>query len=307
MSVEILVSGYASVDESYHSSRLAGAAQTGVLTGPVRPEGRPGGCGPNTARVLARLGMRAGVVTWLGDDPQGRAFVTGLAELGVDVAGVEIGPGPSPRSLLIYDPDGDAACYFHPSGSARQRVSAGVLDRLRDASWLAITVGAPELTEQLLAHRALGTRLAWNVKADAHAFPPVLCERLIHADLVCLNHGELAFLADALGMKPSAKPPDLLARGARCVVLTRGASGYAVTTADGTFEGRVEPVTADDPTGAGDAFFAGFLAAVLRGAAPLDAAAAGARAARDFLMTRSTDRAPEDAAAAHEPTAEART
>jgi ribokinase len=283
---EVLVSGYASIDEAYTVSRLAGPAQTGILSGPVRPEARHGGCGPNTARALARLGVETGLVTWVGDDPEGRALLDGLKEAGVDVTGVEMGRGPSPRSLLMYDRNGDAACYFHPSGSAGQRVGPAVKARLDTVPWLAITVGPSSLTEQLLDRRGPTTRLAWNVKADPASFPPDLCRRLMDADLVCLNRGELTFLADALQLPPSVEPMQLVERGAGCVVLTRGAEGYLVATTAGTVERPVEQIASEDPTGAGDAFFAGVLASLVRGQPPVDAAAAGARVAADFLASR---------------------
>ena len=61
------------------------------------------------------------------------------------------------------------------------------------------------------------------------------------------------------------------------VVVKRGADGALAATADGAIA-RVGPypVTAIDTTGAGDAFDAGFLAAWLEGAAPIDALRAGA-------------------------------
>jgi sugar/nucleoside kinase (ribokinase family) len=282
-SLDVLVSGYASMDETYHASRLAGAAQTGVLHGPVRPSTRPGGCGPNTARSLAGLGVRVGLVTWLGNDPEGRAFLAGLTEAGVDVGSVEVGDGPSPRSLMIYDAQGNAACYFHPSGSTRQSITAEVTGRLRSASWLALTVGPRSLTEQLLDQRGSTTRVAWALKADPQAFPPALCRRLLSADLICLNRAELTFLNDALGLPAESGPMDLVEQGAGCVALTRGPDGYTVATQDGAAEVAVEPIAVDDPTGAGDAFFAGILAGLIRGEEPIGAAANGAQVARAYL------------------------
>jgi sugar/nucleoside kinase (ribokinase family) len=287
---QVIVSGYASIDEAYTVSRLAGAAQTGILSGPVRPDARLGGCGPNTARALARLGVATGVVTWLGDDPQGRAYLAGLVAADVDVSGVEVGIGPSPRSLLIYDRNGDASCYFHPSGSAEQEVSPALEAQLANAAWLAIAVGPRALTEQLLDGRGSATRLAWNVKADPDAFPPELCRRLIAADLVCLNRGELAFVADALQLSAPAEPMSLVERGAKCVVLTRGADGYSVATAEGAVERPVEAIKSEDPTGAGDAFFAGVLAGLVRGQHPTAAAATGAQTAAEFLVGRDRPR-----------------
>jgi ribokinase len=281
----VVVSGYASIDEVYKSSRLAGAAQTGVLSGPVRPVPRHGGCGPNTARVLANLGVPSAVITWVGDDAEGRAFVEALAKAGVSLAGVEVGRGASPRCLLLYDATGDAACYFHPSGSAKQSISPLIRQLVANARWLAITVGPAEVSAALLDARGPSTRLAWGVKGDALAFPPELCARLVQADVICLNRHELEFVADALSISPSVEA--LLERGAGAVVLTRGAQGYSVVTPDGSSDGHVEPVSVPDLTGAGDAFLAGLLEGLVGGEDTVVAAARGARVARSYLLNKS--------------------
>jgi len=68
----------------------------------------------------------------------------------------------------------------------------------------------------------------------------------------------------------------LIDRGARGVVVTRGADGSSVFIDGGEAEIAAVPVRPVDTTGAGDAYIAAFLVALLSGAAP---AAAGARAA----------------------------
>lgn len=283
---QVVVSGYASIDEVYTASRLAGRAETGVLSGPVRPASRHGGCGPNTGRLLAGLGVRTGVVSWVGDDPEGRALLDSLIDAGVDTTGVAVGRGATPRSLMIYDATGDAACYFHPSDSATQEIGADVRDLVGTADWLVITVGPANVNQALLAAQGPQTRLVWSVKADPLAFPPELCARLVSADLVCLNRGELQFLASSLDL-PDATPEAVVERGARCVALTSGADGYAVVTRDVRTEGTVERATVADATGAGDAFLAGLMAGVVAGEDPVSAARRGAVVSRQYLLRSS--------------------
>ncbi|ACG74303.1 PfkB domain protein [Anaeromyxobacter sp. K] len=74
---------------------------------------------------------------------------------------------------------------------------------------------------------------------------------------------------------------DLVARLARAVpivVLTRGARGCEVIARGRARRVGVSPAREVDPTGAGDAFAAGFLFGLARGDAPVDAARLGAAA-----------------------------
>lgn len=282
--LDVMVSGYASLDRSYRTSRIAGAAQTGLITGTAEPPLRDGGCGPNVARALARLGVRAGLVTWVGHDPEGAAYRDRLLTDGVDPLGIEVGRGETPRSLLLYDPAGEAACYFHPSAAASQRIGPQLAAQAADARWLAITVGPAAVTRQLLDARGSTRPLAWSVKADVDAFPPALCAELVRADLVCLNAGEMAFVATQVGVDPQRGAAALRGQGAGWVAITGGRAGWRIVSEMGETTGAIEPADVTDPTGAGDAFFAGLLAARLRDLPPAEAGAYAADLARQTLL-----------------------
>lgn len=282
--LDVMVSGYASLDRSYRTSRIAGAAQTGLIAGTADPPLRDGGCGPNVARGLARLGFRAGLVTWLGDDPEGLAYRDRLLADGVDPLGTDVGSGETPRSLLLYDPAGEAACYFHPSAAASQRIGPELAAQVFDAHWLAISVGPAAVTRQLLDARGSAGPLAWSVKADAEAFSPVLCAELVRAELVCLNAAELAFVATQLDMDAARGASALRERGAGWVAITGGRAGWRIVSDAGEVSGAIEPAEVADPTGAGDAFFAGLLAARLRDLPPAEAGAYAAGVARQTLL-----------------------
>lgn len=282
--LEVVVAGYASLDRTYRTSRVAAAAQTGLIADTADPPLRDGGCGPNAARTLARLGVRVGLVTWLGDDGEGLAYRARLLAEGVDPAGIEVGSGETPRSLLLYDPAGEAACYFHPSAAATQRVGPELAAQVTDARWLAITVGPSAVTRDLLDSRGQGRPLAWSVKADVDAFPPDLCAQLARAELVCLNAAELTFVATQLGADPERGVDALREHGAGWVAITGGRAGWRIVSEAGETTGAIEPAEVPDPTGAGDAFFAGLLAARLRGLPPEQAGAYAAAVARQTLL-----------------------
>jgi sugar/nucleoside kinase (ribokinase family) len=277
MSGLVVVSGYASVDRTLLTSSLPARGETAIVHDARAL--RWGGCAPNVALWLRRLGVPAALVAWLGDDAEGRQYRSLLAEDGVDLRELQIGEGPSPRSWLAYDDAGDAVCFFHASGADNQRPGPALAELADEAEWLAVTVGAAELTRSLLELFAGRARLAWNVKADRRAFTPDLVERLVDAELVCLNERERGFVGEALRLGRPAEPDDLLARGASTVVVTRGRAGALVRSVQGAAELEAARVVVVNPTGAGDAFFAGMLAGLVEGRDPVEAGRRGTEAA----------------------------
>ena len=286
MSDLVLVAGYTSLDSAFVTDRLPRAGETSILEGDVVPPLRWGGCAPNVAMWLRRLGVPVALVAWLGDDEVGRRYRDRLRRAGVDLRGLGVGPRSSPRSLLVYTREGDGFCLFHPSGADDQVFEARGL--VEEARWVTITVGAEKLTRSLLeaSEPAVAEgrlRLAWDVKGDRRAFPPDLVARLARAHLVHLNHAEAVLVGEALELGRPAQPEDMLERGAEVVALTRGREGASVIWAEGSDDLPAEPVDVQDPTGAGDAFMAGMLAGLRRGDPPPEAAALGMELAGRFL------------------------
>jgi ribokinase len=282
----VLVAGYTSLDSAFLTETLPRGGETSILEGDVLPPLRWGGCAPNVALWLRRLDVPVALVAWLGDDDPGHRYRDRLERAGVDLRGLSVGLGSSPRSLLVYTRDGEGFCLFHPSGADEQVFEAGTL--IDEAGWVAVTVGAEKLTRSLMGalEPALAggrARLAWGVKADRRAFPPDLVARLAGAYLVHLNRAEAAFVGQALRLGRPAEPEDLLERGAAVVALTRGRDGATVVWAEGRRDLPAEPVDVRDPTGAGDVFLAGMLAGLRRQYSPPQAARLGMKVAARFL------------------------
>jgi sugar/nucleoside kinase (ribokinase family) len=249
----VLVAGYTSLDSAFVTETLPRGGETSILEGDVLPPLRWGGCAPNVALWLRRLDVPVALVAWLGDDDAGHRYRDRLESAGVDLRGLSVGPGSSPRSLLVYPRNGEGFCLFHPSGADDQVFEAGAL--IDEAGWVAMTVGAERLARSLLEvlEPALAggrARLAWDVKADRRAFPPDLVARLA---------------------------------GAAVVALTQGRDGATVVWAEGRRDLPAEPVDVPDPTGAGDAFLAGMLAGLRRQDSPPQAARLGMEVASRFL------------------------
>jgi sugar/nucleoside kinase (ribokinase family) len=97
---------------------------------------------------------------------------------------------------------------------------------------------------------------------------PAFLEWVRGADLLLANADEAQVLGDAAG----------LCAYVRHAVVKRGGAGAEWVGPDGAVAVPARATTVVDPTGAGDAFAAGLLAAWLRGAAPAEALAAGVAA-----------------------------
>jgi len=293
----VLVAGYASIDLVWTAESVPGPDRTAILTGPVEPEPRFGGCAPIVAMQLARQGQSAGLVSWLGDDAPGRAYRVELESAGVDTTFTVFAPGQaSPRSLLIYDPNGGVTCCFHPSGSAAQTLDAGTAGQMEQVRALALTVGPARLTSALLERRPRGSIVAWDVKADPDAFPLSLRAQLLRqAQVITLNRGELAFVADGVPGVAADTDDEALLQRIRSVTsgvlaITSGGSGARVVWPDGDVQLPADAVTDVDPTGAGDVFFAGFVGAKLRRLDPIAAGRLATAAAASFLRDRKRER-----------------
>ena len=290
--LDAVVAGDAAITFAWQVSVPPSPGRTSKLLGAVEPEGRFGGCAPGVALALAELGHRVALVSWLGDDGHGRAYLAHLRAGGVDIAGVEVATGQSSaRALMLYDGNGSATCLHHPSGSGSLRLPASGRDRLDHARWLVLTAGPAGMTEELLDARGQQTSVAWNVKGDPSHYPIGLRRRIIQdAQLVCFNRDELAFLAEALEVPEDAAVTTQLnalhrATGA-VLVMTDGRAGCRVIWPEGDTVIPANPIDVEDPTGVGDAFFAAFLSETIRGQSPPQAAERATAYASIFLQRR---------------------
>lgn len=291
--LDAVVAGDAAITFAWQVSVPPAPGRTSKLLGAVEPEGRFGGCAPGVALALAELGHRVALVSWLGDDGYGRAYLDRLRAGGVDVGGVEVAAGQSSaRALMLYDSNGSATCLHHPSGSGSLGLPASGRDRLGQARWLVLTAGPAGMTQALLDARRQATSVAWNVKGDPSHYPIPLRRRIIEeAKLVVFNRDELAFLAEALDIPESDSVEAALNALKRVtgavLVMTDGRAGCRVIWTQGDSAIPATPIDVEDPTGVGDAFFAAFLSATIGGQGPPQAAARATAYASTFLQRRS--------------------
>ncbi|WP_229076772.1 carbohydrate kinase family protein [Actinoplanes sp. DH11] len=233
-----------------------------------------GGTSAGKALNLARLGVPATLTTVVGDDEPGRQILAVLAAAGIDVV-VTPSTNGSERHTNLMDAHGDRLSIHLVRPQPAGPITVPPLD---DAA-----VVVADLAEQsrtvLRAARAAGKEI-WT---DLHDY-----------DGVSEFHREFAETADVIFVSADRLPDpvvfmrDQIEAGARLVVCTFGAQGaMALARGDDPVHVPAQPVDeVVDTNGAGDAFFAGFLAAHLGGAALAECLTAGARAGAAAVRSR---------------------
>lgn len=260
-----------------------------VVTGPVaagsdtpaRIRVTGGGQAANTAAWLARRGVPVTLVAAVGDDPPGRDRIAELAAAGVDCAVRRIAGAPT--GTLVALSGGGERTMLTDRGAADQLRPADVdagLDRHADLRHLHLSGyallgdGSRAAGRHALA-AARGRGLSTSVDAASvaplrRAGPAAFRGWVAGVDLLFANADEAALLG--------APPPGSV------MVVKRGAAG-ARWLGEQAYEVPGVPAAVVDPTGAGDAFAAGLLAAWLSGADPASALRDGVRLGAEAVAT----------------------
>ena len=276
------------------------AGYTGALLAgsdtPARIRLTGGGSAANTAAWLATTGRPVTFVGVTGADPAGAELVAALCAGGVDCA-VRRAGGAATGTVVVLSTPAERTMLFDRGANAL----------LAPADIDAALAGAPGAVHLHLSGYALfdpGTRPAaryalraaaaagLSTSVDAASAGPLaragaaaFRDWVAGTGVLLANEDEARVLTGTGPgtlvppyrlLPPAGQPP---VPGDRAgVVLKRGAAGAAWAGRDGTAaEVPAEPVPVVDPTGAGDAFAAGFLHAWLAAAGPVDALRAGTR------------------------------
>jgi ribokinase len=241
--------------------------------GDVRASTRAGAGGQaaNVAAWAAELGADARCIAKRGDDPAGELVARELAAHRVDLAG-PVAAGATGTVVSIVR-DGDRSLASDPG------VAPSLEPDELEAAWLACDVlhlsGYALLREPIAATALLAARLAREQGArvsvdvaawtEIRSYGPVRFRELLDvlaADILFATEAEWELLGGAYLTAPVG-------------VLKRGARGCTVFTEDAKLDFAALNSEVIDPTGAGDAFAAGFLL----GGSPEEAARRGLEAA----------------------------
>lgn len=233
-----------------------------------------GGTSAGKALNLARLGVPVTLVTVLGDDEPGRRIAAGLAGAGIEVLATPSANG-SERHTNLMDSHGRRLSLYLTLPVAASPVTVPDLGE--------VEVVVADLAEHsrpvLRAARAAGKEI-W---CDLHDYDG---QSEFHREFV--EAADCVFLSSELLSDPEEFLRERVAAGARLAVCTFGTEGAVALERGGELvrvpAERVESVV--DTNGAGDAFFAGFLAAHLRGERLAECLGEAARAGAAAVRSR---------------------
>ncbi len=232
-------------------------------------EEQGGGPAATAAVAVARLGGRVALLSTVGDDQRGERILADLAREGVDVSHCHRLPGAcSSVSLVIVDRSAGTRNVFRYLGDRQFELEELDPNLVRGSRVLLVD---PHLPNSALAATRIARKAGVPVVLDPGEPKPGLEELLAVADYLVPPVRTALWVT---GETDSERAAELLLRrnGARAVVVTMGARGYAVATEEGSWREDAFPVEVVDTTGAGDAFHGGFAFALAQGQSVREAA-----------------------------------
>lgn len=234
------------------------------------------GAESNFAVALARLGVSVRWASRVGEDPVGDLIVQTLAAEGVDVRWVTRDAGASTGAFMKFRDRGKTRVQYFRRGSAASRLAPadvpdGAFDGVTVAHLTGITLALSDSARSLMYHvaeraRSLNLQLTFDANYRPALWPNAIEARRAQERVLPLTAWYFCGLDEARSLWGPGEPDELDARirsaGAAGVVIRVGERGALV---DGELVAPPRLVDVRDEVGAGDAFDAGFVFALLRG------------------------------------------
>lgn len=236
----------------------------------------PGGCGSNVAIGLAQTGIDTALIACVGQDDTASLLRSAWERTGMDLSFVqEIEQANTGVSVGLVDDDLQPRFIHTPGANAHLDVAALSVESILEAGIRHLHIAGyfvlPGLLDRRLANQLahlqrVGIRTSLDVvTATTMEDPSALWPCLPFLDLFLCNRYEASLITGVDDPRRAAS--SLHGRGANTVIVKLGAEGCWVSNQDLAEKVPAPAVeTVVDTTGAGDAFAAGLIAALLRGA-----------------------------------------
>ena len=223
----------------------------------------------NVAVASAKLGLATAIYTNLGDDEQGETIKTALERAQVANDYIKVNPGKKSNLSVVLTFQGERTIFVYHQDWYYQ------LPRLEPCSWVYLTSMAETFTNSNIIDEVChyiekskaqlvfspGT---FQLKADIKRYPKLLekCALLIvnmeeSKKILGVDQSEVVDAKDVLSK--------MLLLGPKMVVITDGKEGSYGTNGNKDLKAGIFPIKLVEPTGAGDAYAGGALAALFAG------------------------------------------
>jgi sugar/nucleoside kinase (ribokinase family) len=233
-----------------------------------------GGIVSNAGIALARLGMRVAAFSLVGDDEWAAVIRARYEEFGIDTQRLTTLPGgATSTTAVLIDPSGERS-FAHCVGAPKQMTKSHFLENLDLFARSRMTLIGyyslmpnleSDLVEVLAAIREAGCQTALDAAGDGGSMQP-LADLLPHLDVYVPS------LAEAIHQTGQQEPEAIIDSFRACgapglLGVKLGSEGAMLSRRPGEYL-KIEQVPAPGPvvdtTGAGDCFYAGLLAGLLR-------------------------------------------
>ncbi|MDR3204023.1 MAG: carbohydrate kinase family protein [Deltaproteobacteria bacterium] len=221
-----------------------------------------GGTAGNIAYNLALLGESPLIVTCLGDDPDGRDYLERLKEIGLSTANVDTAPNKATAGAYIAtDKAGRQLLFFNPGAMMVESSfdPAQLIGKPSDHLAIVSPGGFSDMKRLSKRYKELELNYIFDPGQQIPAFnSPDLLEMLDGSVMLITNDYELELFKKITGLSLEE-----LFRYTSAVLTTLGERGSRLNTPRGSQHVMaVEVNKVVNPTGAGDAYRAGLLAAL---------------------------------------------
>lgn len=236
----------------------------------------PAGTAAGAALVAAKLGVPTALAGAVGDDMNGLFVRAGLESLGVDTGLLVTREGQATSStLLAVESDGRRSSFHRPGAGRSPPMDEAVVAAARAARFVHYAaVGGPTTDggpgAALLAEaRAAGAVVTCDLISPRADAADEIARLLPHVDWFMPSAAEAVFLSGTDDLDAAAQR--FVAMGAGACIIKNGRAGVVARIGGETHTVPAFAVQPVDTTSCGDSFCAGFIAALDRGQAPLEA------------------------------------
>ncbi|MFD1483681.1 ribokinase [Lacticaseibacillus baoqingensis] len=259
---QVVVVGSANVDQILQIPRLPQAGESLKMQGFSQAAG---GKGANQAVAAARSGAAVAFVGAVGNDANGTWMREQLTAAGVQTKGLATRSTSTGQAFILLQANGENSILVHPGANALLTPAAVAANAasLQGADFVVAQceIAQPAIVQAFQIAKAAGKQTLLNPAPAA----PLTAELLQLVDVVVPNETESAALSgikivDQASLAANAQW--FLQRQAATVIITLGAHGAYVATAQTAFLVPAFAVPAVDTTAAGDTFIGALVAAL---------------------------------------------